>query len=146
MIKLNLSDYQITSLFSDLKKQLADKTKGVKVGFFDTAKYDDGTSVPMVAQALNYGTNIIPPRPFMTIAMHDHQREWLDTLAKELKKDQPIKRAAQRTAQAIRRDIVKTIKNLDEPPNASATIKKKGSSNPLINTRLLSRSVTYKLY
>lgn len=145
MIKINLSDYQITKLFSDLKKQFQDKTKGVQIGFFDTAKYPNGTSVPAVAQVLHNGNNRIPPRPFFDIAIHENQQTWMSTLAKEIKKDQPLKRAYQRTAQLIRKDIVQTITNLDEPANAPATIAKKKSSNPLVDTRLLTRSVTYKL-
>ena len=39
----------------------------------------------------------------------------------------------------------RTIRDFDDPPNAPATIKKKKSSNPLVDTGLLMQSVTWEL-
>ena len=38
-----------------------------------------------------------------------------------------------------------TIRDLDEPPNAPATIAKKKSSNPLVDTGLLMQSVPWEV-
>ena len=42
---------------------------GVKVGFFSTAKYEDGTPVAAVAAWNEFGTKTIPERPFFRRAL-----------------------------------------------------------------------------
>lgn len=45
----------------------------------------------------------------------------------------------------IRNDLQTKIRDLKEPPNAKSTIRAKGSSNPLVDTRAMTRAVTYEL-
>ena len=47
--------------------------------------------------------------------------------------------------EVARADIIQSITDLKAPPNAESTIKQKKSTNPLIDTGLMRRSVTYKV-
>ena len=50
-----------------------------KAGWFDAAKYDDGTPVAYIAAIQEKGHGPIPPRPFMRPAMIDNEQKWKDT-------------------------------------------------------------------
>ncbi len=45
----------------------------------------------------------------------------------------------------IRNNLQTKIRDLKSPANADSTIKSKGSSNPLVDTRAMTRHVTYEL-
>ena len=47
---------------------------GVKVGFFSTARYEDGTPVAAVAAWNEFGTETIPERPFFRNALAESER------------------------------------------------------------------------
>lgn len=51
---------------------------GVRVGFFEGSKYDDGTPVALVAAVQEFGSpkQGIPPRPFMRQAIAQNGRWW----------------------------------------------------------------------
>lgn len=50
----------------------------LRVGFFETQQYDDGTPVAYVAAIHEFGApeQGIPPRPFMRPAAEEHKSEW----------------------------------------------------------------------
>lgn len=47
-----------------------------KVGWFESAKYEDGTPVAYVATIQEYGFGPIPPRPFMRPTAEEKQKTW----------------------------------------------------------------------
>ena len=120
------------------------KVKGnLQVGFFESAKYPNGIQVASVAFFNEFGTLKIPMRPFFRNAINDNTKKWFASLQQLIAYDNA--RALDRVGEIVRSDIVNSITNLRTPPNSEATIKRKGSSNPLIDTGLLRRSVTYKV-
>lgn len=111
--------------------------------------YPDGTELLTVAAANNYGVKSknIPARPFMTEGA-DPAIEKTAPIAERLMpklndgtitKEQLLKTMGP-VAQA---EFQKAITELDEPENAPETIRRKGSSNPLVDTGLLQQSFTY---
>lgn len=50
----------------------------LKVGWFDSSKYEDGTPVAYIASIQEFGAakKSIPPRPFMRPAIAGYQAEW----------------------------------------------------------------------
>jgi len=48
--------------------------------------------------------------------------------------------------QLVEGDIKSQIINLDSPPNSAATIRKKGSDNPLVDTGLMGGSIRYAVH
>ena len=60
-----------------LKQALADANdESLQVGWFDSAKYEDGTPVAGVAAAQEFGTKTAPPRPFFRPAVEDNKDAW----------------------------------------------------------------------
>ena len=55
--------------------------KEIRVGFFETAHYPNGTPVAYVAAIQEFGYGPIPPRPFMRPAQAQNQQKWLAALA-----------------------------------------------------------------
>lgn len=141
----------ITSFKAKSSISLTDKVKGLlaektlKVGFFESARYDTGIPVAQVAQFQEFGTRKIPPRPFMRGAIHENKDKWVDFLASQTKSFNDLDLALGRTGELVRNDIIKSIDNFTEPPNAIRTILAKKSSHPLINTGFMKSSVTYEI-
>jgi hypothetical protein len=108
--------------------------------------YPDGKSVASVAARNNYGIGV-PQRDFMGLALPEIQRHTKEIMSSlkgrgvlTVKQYEAVMNAAGTKAEA---DIKKAIVDLTDPPNAPATIAKKGSSNPLIDTGHMVQSVTH---
>ena len=129
-----------------LKKITDLKGKVVAVGFpkGKVGAYPDGTSVISVAQAHVFGLGV-PQRDFMALARPDIIKKTKRVLREISKaKTASVVTALQNAAgQVAVTSIKQAITDLSSPPNSPETIRKKGSSNPLIDTTLMQRSVTY---
>ena len=138
-----------------LRRGRAARNRGVRrvqVGFFATARYPDGTPVTNVAAWNEYGTTRsgtddqhIPPRPFMqegAAAAEDDARALLATVNPQTLEVTP--QIANRLGAVVAGHIQDSIVELREPPNAPSTIETKGSSNPLVDTGHMSRSVSWE--
>lgn len=76
-MKLEVKNIKIDD--AELKKfakQLKDCQCSVKVGFFGSARYPDGTYVAYVAYANETGAHKIPRRPFMKRTLEKNQKRW----------------------------------------------------------------------
>lgn len=139
-----------------------------KTGWFESAKYPDGTPVAYVAAIQELGAvlrpaddghvsaadwtgdgpagGFIPPRPFMRPAVAKHGQEWMDQLAKGaaavLKGQYTALEVMEAVAMRAAGDIGKEIQAVTTPPLAASTIANKGFSKPLIHSRLMFQSVT----
>lgn len=119
--------------------------KTLKVGIFESAKYDDGTPVAQVAFWQEFGTTKIPMRPFLRNAIAENTRKWGDSVKTAIIGTNDSEKALKMLGEIMRGDIVLSLTNLNTPPNAPSTIKQKGSSNPLIDTGLLRSSISWEL-
>lgn len=134
----------------ELMKLVEEKLKvrnryNLEIGFFENAKYPNGAYVATIAKYQEYGTINIPARPFFRNAINSKYQAWLNVYGKSLKNNDNYKLTLSKTGEVARNDIVKSITSINEPPLKQSTIKAKGSSNPLIDTGLLRRSVSYKV-
>ena len=120
---------------------------GVKVGFFSTAKYQDGTPVAAVAAWNEFGTKTIPERPFFRNALAESERGVSNILAKgiDTKKMVVDERLAGRVGAYVAGQVMESITALKGPPNASETVRRKGSTNPLIDTGMMRASVGWSV-
>lgn len=91
----------------------------------------------------------IPPRPFLLNAMRKNRAKYLEQMRKGAK---AIIRGQAQVATILRRlgieatgDVQNEIVDLRSPPNSPTTIKMKGSSNPLIDTKEMHNKVTWKV-
>ena len=120
----------------------------VSVGFHNDATYNRSNSnakkvkyVAQVAYDNNYG-NGVPARPFFTNVV-DGDKDYFNVFEEYIKDGYPVPQALAFMGTDIQQDIQQEIINLREPPNSPATIARKGSSNPLVDTGHMGDSVTY---
>lgn len=133
---------------ANFAKKIANKisaNKSLEVGFFETAKYDDGTYVAQVAYLNEFGTLKIPMRPFFRNAISSNQKKWFSSFKQIMQKNLDIENSLSVVGEIAKGDIIKSINSLNSPANAEATIKAKGSSKPLVDTGLLRSSITYRV-
>tara|TARA_R110000851_G_scaffold60415_7_gene139485 strand:- start:1755 stop:2300 length:546 start_codon:yes stop_codon:yes gene_type:complete len=65
------------SALKQLQKALADAhAEKLQVGWFSSANYNDSTPVAQVAFWQEFGTKMIPPRPFFRPAVVDNKTKW----------------------------------------------------------------------
>lgn len=133
-----------------LLKRLGEGSKSITVGVHsDAGAESNGTSIAAVAAYQEFGTATIPSRSFV--------RAWADEKAGDIRDAlrkigagvlQGRYTAAQGLAQAgvlFVGQIQKRISDGIPPPLADSTVKRKGSSTPLIDTGVLRSSVAFKV-
>lgn len=123
-------------------------TAKVRVGIIEQANYDgsDGESVAQVAFWNEYGTATIPPRPFFRNTIAQHKDEWPKQAAEMLEVNGgDVRQTLADMGEVVKGQIKMTIQDFREPPNAAATVKKKGFDKPLIDTGTLWRSIDYEV-
>lgn len=121
----------------------------VSVGIFDTATGDNGESIVDIASWQEFGTVDIPERSFLRAWFDANEQLARDRLANLLGKVLEGKLTKQQALQLfglwVQGEIQKMISNGIEPALDPETVKRKGSSVPLINTGQLRTSITFKV-
>lgn len=130
-----------------LRKAKAAKHVDVDVGFFASAKYDDGTPVAAVAAWNELGTSTIPERAFFRNALRTSKELLLDIMVDNIDpRTMTLDRVtAGKLGAALVGEIQRSITTLRQPANAPSTIALKKSSNPLLDTGFLRQSVTWRV-
>lgn len=131
--------------FKKMLQQL--KELEVRVGFqAGEATEEDGTDVCDVAIYNEFGTDHIPERPFLRNSV-DNNKSKINSFLKNTKKDLVSGKPAEQVLKEIgifQKDLIQQeIGHGSFEPNAESTIKKKGSSKPLIDTGRMRQSVNY---
>ncbi len=128
---------------AELARKL-DTPRTLQVGFFEDAKYPDGTSVAMVAALNNFGTSRAPPRPFFSNMVRDKSPEWPKAIEGLLvRTNYDVDETLNLTGEAIKGQLQQSIRDLTSPPLAESTIKRKGFDKPLIETKLMLNSAGF---
>ena len=136
--------------YKSIKKELRKLgSMSTSVGVFDDAgSYPTGEAVVDVALWNEMGTKNIPARPFIQSATMERKNDIADTMQEEigeiLDDNRKAKEALSNVGEKVKDLIVNKIDTLSSPPLAPATIRKKGHSKPLIDTRKLRESITHK--
>lgn len=131
--------------FYQMLAELADKE--VRIGFqHGEAAEDDGTDICDIAAWNELGTEHIPSRPFLRKSVDENEGKINQFLQAEVRS-----LASGKTAEALLNEIGNFQKSLVQEkitegsfaPNAESTIRRKGSSKPLIDTGRMRQSVNY---
>lgn len=99
-----------------------------KVGFFESAKYPDGTSIAYVAAIQEHGaaSQGIPPRPFMRITMMEQGATWKELMARGAKRFMSgksfMRDEFEKVSAVAAGDVRKTISELSDPPLKKSTL------------------------
>ena len=134
----------LDAALNDLAFKLGKGSREVRVGFFENAKYPDGTSVATVAAIQNFGapSRGIPPRPFFSNMVDAQSPGWPDAFVAILKAaDFDIEIALARMGEHIAGQLRQSIRDTNSPALAPATIARKGFAKPLIDTGVMFQSV-----
>lgn len=130
------------------RKNLSVPDLEVNIGFHHNATYNKSNSnakevkyVAQVAYDNNYG-NGVPARPFFTNVV-DGDKDYQRIFEEYIKEGYPVAQALTFIGIEMQQDIQQEIITLREPPNSPATIARKKSSNPLVDTGHMGDSVTY---
>ncbi len=132
----------------------------LKVGWFDTSQYEDGTPVAYVATIHEFGSSKagIPPRPFMRPTIAREENNWRRFIAQEAPKildgRQTVEGLFEILGLNISGEIAKSIADVQEPALLEATILAKARKmadsktvgsldKPLVESGLMIGSVTY---
>ncbi|WP_338561885.1 hypothetical protein [Erwinia sp. E_sp_B04_7] len=120
--------------------------KTLRVGFLEGATYPDGTSVPMVAAANEFGDPGMnrPPRPFFRNMIAEKSPEWSDDIGKiALAVNYDATTLFSLMGERIKDQLQGSIREFSDPALAPSTIARKGFSKPLIETSHMLNSVDY---
>lgn len=156
MIRINVniqSHNQIPAVLSALRKFGSYK---LKVGIFSDEDSEE-TSYVMIGRVHEFGVTIqrgegriiIPERSFIRSTFEENSDKWVAFLKQQAqlvaRLSLPPKVAWERLGALIVADIQEKITDISSPPNAPSTIKKKGSSSPLIDSGSLRQRITYRV-
>lgn len=84
----------------------------------------------------------IPARPWLDVGVQSGSPDYIEAIENS---NGDLDNALEIIGQIAVGKVQQYMTDLRDPPNAPSTIKKKGSSNPLINNGHLRQSVTYKI-
>lgn len=140
---------RIVQRIRELRDRLT-KQNGVLVGVPKGAgNYEDGTKMAVIAAVQEYGSadGRIPERSFLRVPLSAEQRRFAatfrhsvpDVVHGRLTSKQMLDRVGNQAVGVVQDAISAGI----DPPNAPSTVKRKGSSTPLIDTRALVQHITY---
>lgn len=128
--------------------------RSVKVGILakDAGKtYDDGTTVVDVATFNEYGTTTSPKRPFLRHTADTSKRAVASATTRAVSALVAGRGNVTQSLDTLGQWYAKRIQTMIRrskswaAPNAPATIKRKGHSTPLIETRLLLASISHEV-
>lgn len=150
MIRTNVTR-QDNGLWNRIKRVARDYTTKVEVGYFGNQKHSGKRPITMstLANFHEYGTRKMPARPFIRPALKQNRMKYLKLAGKQIT---PCIFGRQTTtnvwhllgAEAVK-DIQDYMINGTFAPLKPATIERKGSSKPLIDTGKLRQSITYRV-
>ena len=114
-------------LAKDLKQSVKGFAgKSIKVGWFESSKYEDGTPVAYVASIQEFGHGAIPPRPFMRTTTAEKSAEWAKTAETLVKRVTAGKMDPAAAAEVLggkaAGDVRKKIASIKAPPLALTTL------------------------
>lgn len=104
------------------------KTLSLRVGFFDTSKYQDGTPVAQVAAEQEFGVpkNGVPPRPFMRPTVTANKAKWSGLFARGSRAaivgTIDLRSVFEQIGGVAAGDIAQTISKITSPPLRPATL------------------------
>jgi hypothetical protein len=120
-----------------------------RVGVHEGERREDGTDLVTVAAVNEFGAPNakIPERSFIRSTV-DEQRPKVERIKegivdKALRGNVNIRQEMGELGEFAQKEIQKKIVALDTPPNAASTVRKKGSSNPLVDKGQLLQSIRH---
>lgn len=137
-------------VFDDLKRRLVGERQ-VKVGFPQGKAELDGTPTALVAAVHEFGSPElgIPERPFLRTSIRENQAKYVRlnkiNLVKILRGGMDANQALNMLGMMAKGDVQTKIRDGEFQALKPATIARKGSSKPLIDSGQMRQSVSYEV-
>jgi len=125
---------QVEAMLKDFQKELSSRCKGARAGYFAGDTNADGVSLVNIAIWNEFGTNRIPPQPFLRNAQEKANRRARSLVKNRLDGGTTVNALCTEIAVMLTDEIKKSIRTGEWKPNAPSTKKRKHSSKPLIDT------------
>lgn len=103
---------------------------------------DEPMTVATLGAIQHFGNENIPARRWLDTGAETGTKEYLDTIREGIEEGLDSRQIMARVGVEAEGAIKQYITDLDTPPNNASTVKRKGSSNPLIDTGNMRASVT----
>lgn len=123
----------------------------ISVGIHEDAPdYDDGTDLSMVANMLEFGSDMMPEYRWLETSIKVDTAVYTSLFTKALKRAGTDKRLFDVSMDEIGRKAVEAVQqhlesnDIGLPSNAVSTQESKGGNSPLINTRHMIRNIDHK--
>lgn len=111
--------------------------------------YDNGVTTTDIGEWAESGTKTMPARPWLSGWLDENWELVIFRLRMEMSRvvrgQQTKNQALSRVGRMIRDGIRERILAKIPPPNAPATIKKKGFDHPLLETGRFLKAITYRI-
>lgn len=112
----------------------------------DTGEHPNaGITNAALGAVLHYGNDRIPARPFLDVGVQTEEKLYAQIVIDTAKSGGTLEDALKAIGVTAQAAVQIYMTNLRSPPNAPETIKRKGSSNPLINWGDLKGSIKHKV-
>lgn len=137
-------------VFDELKRRLIGE-RVVKIGFPQGKTEADGTPVALIAATHEFGSpeRGIPERSFLRSGMRENQEKYVRlnkvNLVRILRGQLTSDQALGQLGEMAKGDVQQKIRSGDFAPLKQATMDRKGSSKPLIDTGQMVQSVSCEL-
>lgn len=137
-------------VFDDLKKRFIG-ARVVKVGFPQGKTEADGTPTALIAAVHEFGSpeRGIPERSFLRSSMRENSQKYVRlnklNLISILRGNLTADQALGQLGEMAKGDVQVKIRSGDFTPLKQATMDRKGSSKPLIDTGQMVQSVSYEV-
>ncbi len=114
---------QVEAMLKDFAKGLQGKSKGARAGYFDGDTNNEGVSLANIALWNEYGTERIPPRPFLRNAQNKANKRGANLVKARLDEGTNVDEICAQLAVMLTDEIKNSIRDGDWKPNAPITIK-----------------------
>lgn len=98
-------------------------------------------NIASLAAVLEFGNDHIPERPFLRQTLNDNREKYVSMFVNLFKKGVEPEKIYEQLALIAQADVQENIVRGNWVPNNPKTIKRKGSSKPLIDTGKLRQSI-----
>ena len=143
---MDIDTTEVDKIMDDLKKALDTTYTGAKAGYFanDKGKQpyegEDAPTLEDVALWNEFGTERIPARPFLRNAQNKAIARGEKIVQVRMEENADVEQICKDIGLMLQDEIKNQISHGTFVPNAPSTIKRKGSSRPLVDTGNLRQS------
>lgn len=130
--------------YRQIKRLLSDaKAVTVSVGI----RGAENSDLAEYAAANEFGTDTIPERSFLRTTVDENEARYAEVISRGVRKvvdgRSTFRVEFGKIGERVVRDVQRKIRAIKDPPNAPATVARKGVNNPLIDTGRMRQSIDY---